>query len=104
MDRPAFLSVAIVVGACLMTAAAVAREAAPACGPEASGSAPSKVFALSLTRGSRVMIDAKINGRALKALLDSAAEATLIDRGVREDAAAQGRRSSRRPRLGTLHF
>jgi predicted aspartyl protease len=38
-------------------------------------------FALTLTRGSRLMIDAKVNGRPVRALLDSAAEATLVDRG-----------------------
>jgi Aspartyl protease len=38
-------------------------------------------FALTLTRGSRLMVDARINGRPVRALLDSAAEATLIDRG-----------------------
>ena len=38
-------------------------------------------FALTLTRGSRLMIDATVNGRPVRALLDSAAEATLVDRG-----------------------
>lgn len=37
------------------------------------------VFPLSLARGSRLMIDAKINGRAVRALLDSAAESTFLD-------------------------
>ena len=37
-------------------------------------------FPLSLTRGSRLMIDARINGRPVTALLDSAAEATILDR------------------------
>ncbi len=36
--------------------------------------------ALTLTRGSRLMIDARINGQAVQALLDSAAEATILDR------------------------
>lgn len=38
-------------------------------------------FALTLARGSRLMIDAKVNGHPVRALLDSAAEATLVDRG-----------------------
>jgi predicted aspartyl protease len=35
---------------------------------------------LTLTRGSRLMIDARINGRPVQALLDSAAESTILDR------------------------
>jgi predicted aspartyl protease len=38
-------------------------------------------FALTLTRGSRLMLDAKVNGHPVRALLDSAAEATLVDKG-----------------------
>ncbi len=37
-------------------------------------------YRLSLARGSRLMIDARINGHPVTSLLDSAAEATLIDR------------------------
>jgi hypothetical protein len=37
-------------------------------------------FPLSLVSGSRLMIDAKINGRPMSALLDSAAEARFLDR------------------------
>jgi predicted aspartyl protease len=40
---------------------------------------------LTLTRGSRLMIDARINGRAVQALLDSAAEATILDRDFARD-------------------
>lgn len=36
-------------------------------------------FPLTLTSGSRVMVDARINGHPVRALLDSAAESTLID-------------------------
>jgi len=36
--------------------------------------------ALTLTRGSRLMIDARINGHAVRASLDSAAEVTMLDR------------------------
>jgi predicted aspartyl protease len=43
---------------------------------------PGKTFTVTLTRGSRLMIDARINGRAVKALIDSAAEATIVDRGL----------------------
>ena len=45
-----------------------------------SADSPGKTFTVTLTRGSRLMIDARINGRAVKALLDSAAEATIVDR------------------------
>lgn len=37
-------------------------------------------YPLSLTRGSRLMIEAKVNGRPVTALLDSAAEVTILDR------------------------
>jgi predicted aspartyl protease len=37
-------------------------------------------FPLTLTSGSRLMVDARINGHPVRALLDSAAESTLIDR------------------------
>lgn len=37
-------------------------------------------YTLSLTRGSRLMIAARINGHPVRALLDSAAEATLLNR------------------------
>jgi len=40
-----------------------------------------KSFPLSLERGSRLAIGARINGRPLAGLLDSAAETTIIDRG-----------------------
>ena len=39
-----------------------------------------RTYPLSLTAGSRLLIDAKINGRAVVALLDSAAETTILDR------------------------
>ena len=41
--------------------------------------ADARAFPLKLTEGSRLMISAEINGRHVDALLDSAAEATLID-------------------------
>jgi predicted aspartyl protease len=37
-------------------------------------------FPVSLTRGSRLLVSASINGHPIKALLDSAAEATLVSR------------------------
>src|ERR1700754_524689 len=37
-------------------------------------------YPLTLTSGSRLMVDARINGHPVQALLDSAAEITLIDR------------------------
>jgi hypothetical protein len=48
-------------------------------GPAAADTGQS--FALTLTRGSRLMLDAKVNGHPVRALLDSAAEATLVDKG-----------------------
>lgn len=50
----------------------------------ASAAAPvvDRTYPLTLTRGSRLMIDAKINGRPVLALLDSAAEATILDRDL----------------------
>lgn len=52
----------------------VAPAALPAPPPAAAAGYP-----VVLTRGSRLLVDAQVNGRAVKALLDSAAEATLID-------------------------
>ena len=40
----------------------------------------SRVYPLSLTTGSRLMIDARVNGHAVSALLDSAAETSFLDR------------------------
>jgi predicted aspartyl protease len=51
---------------------------AAACFAAAAHAGPS--YVLTLTRGSRLVIDAKINGQPVRALLDSAAEATLLDR------------------------
>lgn len=48
-----------------------ATAAEPAAGPS---------YPLTLTSGSRLMVDARINGHPVRALLDSAAESTLIDR------------------------
>jgi len=39
-------------------------------------------YPLTLTSGSRLMVDARINGHPVRALLDSAAESTLIDRAA----------------------
>jgi predicted aspartyl protease len=47
---------------------------------EPAASAAQASQALTLTQGSRLMIDARINGHAVQALLDSAAEATILDR------------------------
>src|SRR5215470_14344921 len=65
----AILAASILVATILMTAAELAAAA-----PTANEGYP-----LSLTRGSRLMIDARVNGHPVSALLDSAAEATLID-------------------------
>jgi hypothetical protein len=44
-----------------------------------AGADTGQSFELTLTRGSRLMIDARVNGHPVRALLDSAAEATLLD-------------------------
>src|SRR3569833_4290600 len=46
----------------------------------AADSATGTSYPLTLINGSRLMVDARINGHAVRALLDSAAESTLIDR------------------------
>jgi predicted aspartyl protease len=43
-------------------------------------SSAQRTYEVSLTRGSRLLVQARVNGHAVEALLDSAAEATLIDR------------------------
>jgi len=63
---------AMLVGALMLLG--VAPAALPGSPPAAPGSYP-----VALTRGSRLLVDARVNGQAVKALLDSAAEATLID-------------------------
>jgi len=63
---------AMLVGALMLLG--VATAALPGSPPAAPGSYP-----VALTRGSRLLVDARVNGHAVKALLDSAAEATLID-------------------------
>jgi len=63
---------AMLVGALMLLG--VAPGALPGSPPAAPGSYP-----VALTRGSRLLVDARVNGHAVKALLDSAAEATLID-------------------------
>jgi len=63
---------AMLVGAIMLLG--VAPAAWPGSPPAAPGSYP-----VALTRGSRLLVDARVNGHAVKALLDSAAEATLID-------------------------
>jgi hypothetical protein len=57
----------------ILAAAAVLLFVAPSLAKDAS-------YPLSLTRGSRLMIAASIDAHPVQALLDSAAEATLIDR------------------------
>jgi predicted aspartyl protease len=72
----------------LLTLLACARAAAAQAGGDT----------LSLTRGSRLMVGARINGQPVEALLDSAAEMTLVDRrfaqtlrlGAGESATGQG--------------
>ena len=47
-------------------------------------------FPITLTRGSRLLVQASINGRAVQALLDSAAEVTLIDARFASDLGLHG--------------
>lgn len=54
---------------------------AAACTVSRSASA-SAVFPLRLTRGDRLLLAVEVNGRPLEALLDSAAEASFLDRSV----------------------
>jgi predicted aspartyl protease len=61
-----------------MAAAALFLLASVALGSAASGDGHS--YPLSLPRGSRLMIQAAVNGHDVEAILDSAAEMTLIDR------------------------
>ena len=49
-----------------------------------------RVYPLTLMRGSRLMIEAKVNGHPVSALLDSAAEATFLDRGFAHSLGLQG--------------
>lgn len=58
-----------------IAALALAGVAAAAPPPE-----PPSAYPLTLTRGSRILLASRINGHAVTALLDSAAEATLVDR------------------------
>lgn len=64
----------VFVSVCLGLSALLAH---PAVGAD---SAAGTSYPIVLTRGSRLMVDARINGHAVRALLDSAAESTLIDR------------------------
>jgi hypothetical protein len=48
------------------------------------------VYPLTLTAGSRLMIAARVNGHAVPALLDSAAEATILDRDFARSAGLGG--------------
>ncbi len=49
------------------------------CAAGAPAAAPARSYPLTLTRGSRLLVAARINGQPVEALLDSAAEATFID-------------------------
>lgn len=62
------------------SAAAVGLLAALSSGTTASDEWAGRTYALSLTSGSRLMLEAKINHHSADALLDSAAEATILDR------------------------
>jgi predicted aspartyl protease len=80
-------------------AAALFFLASAALGAPALGDGHS--YALSLTRGSRLMIQAAVNGHDVEAILDSAAEMTLIDRefakklNLKSTSSVQGRGSGK---------
>jgi predicted aspartyl protease len=57
-----------------MVAAAAAQPAAPAAAAERAQ------YPLTLARGSRILLAARVDGHAVTAVLDSAAEATIVDR------------------------
>ena len=61
------------------TLSAVIAAFAALAAADATSSAP-HAYTLSLAGGSRLMINARINGVATRALLDSAAEVTILDR------------------------
>lgn len=64
----------VLTSVCLALSALLTNPAAGA------DSAAGTSYPIILTSGSRLMVDARINGHAVRALLDSAAESTLIDR------------------------
>ena len=64
----------------LVSMLALSGVASTSVSESAETAVTSKNFALTLTRGSRLMVAAKINGRPVDALLDSAAEVTILDR------------------------
>lgn len=66
----------------LIVAATSAAFAANAPGP--------KSYPIQLTQGSRIMVAAKVNGVAVDALLDSGAEASLLDRAFAERVGLTG--------------
>lgn len=64
----------------ILAAASLAIGALVAVQAMAAESAVGTSYPLTLTRGSRLLVSARINGHPVQALLDSAAETTLIDR------------------------
>ena len=87
------------LAACLATAwSPSGRAGEPA--PRAPASAS---FPVSLARGGRILVDARLNGQPLQALLDSAAEMSFVDRSLaarlrlQSQETAAGRGSGRSP-------
>ncbi len=85
------------LAACLVTAwLPSGRAGEPPPRAPASGS-----FPVSLAKGGRILVDARVNGQPLKALLDSAAEMSFVDRPLaarlrlQSDESAAGRGSGR---------
>lgn len=101
MRKSAHSSLFIVLVAMLLASLAVGSRgfAAPS---------TARAYPLSLTRGSRLMIDARINGRPVHALLDSAAETTFLDRtladalNLRDGRPVQGQGSGQSTFQATL--
>jgi predicted aspartyl protease len=65
---------------CLILVAILALSGVVSQSTSAQSPVPSKNFPLTLINGSRLTVAAKINGRPVDALLDSAAEMTILDR------------------------
>ncbi|HYL72011.1 MAG TPA: retropepsin-like aspartic protease [Candidatus Dormibacteraeota bacterium] len=53
-----------------------------AAGDPLPGAPANRTFPVSLARGGRILVDARINGQPVQALLDSAAEMSFVDRAL----------------------
>jgi len=74
--------VAIALARVLPAVAVLALSALAAHPASAAPPVAGNTYPLTLTRGSRLIVAASVNGRPVSALLDSAAEATILDRDL----------------------